>query len=528
MQKNITLSLTEKCRQGCDLPQNTWQKFGNILVRGYVYIGNNIVSGYDFANLFKGVENIDELSQVLEGLNGYFAVVIVCDQAILAAVDRICSTPIFYSVDVDVVIGDGLTGFTKGQSRLDYAGVHQYLSAGYTFGKRTILENVRSLLAGEACQISLIDGWVQSRRYFRYIQENTQGNKSSSELLEELHKVHLKVFERMVASLGGRQAVVPLTAGYDSRLIVEMLARFEHRNVLCVTWGDENFHEVRIARDVAENLGFPWVRDVNSAKDWWDWRRAGNMSLEIEACGALSNIPYIQDNITVQNLKIKKKIESDAVFLSGNSGDFIEGGHIFESADSCDVEGLLAKLERQHAKLIPVKDRNVVLDSIRGSMDGYISAQGTLDGFDEAWEWENRQSKYVSKSIKPFEVIGHEWRMPFWDLEIMKFWASVPRRKKANRKLFYQYAQKYMDCTLPTGNPERSIIRRYYDVLTNGRFGLFLYERPLIGRLDTTRRFVRNEVIRSFLRHRPIGATRLLGLVCLATLDRVLILDSGR
>lgn len=144
-------------------------------------------------------------------------------------------------------------------------------------------------------------------------------------MLLELHEVHPFVFERMVKSLDGKQVVAPLSGGCDYRLIVDMLSRFNHHNVLCVSWGKEYFWEVQVVENAAHSLVMDWVRVENSRSQRLDWYNAGKFHISLELCGALTTVPYIQDNILIGEDVKSDPVNSDAIFISRNSGILLRG-----------------------------------------------------------------------------------------------------------------------------------------------------------------------------------------------------------
>jgi hypothetical protein len=110
-----------------------------------------------------------------------------------------------------------------------------------------------------------------------------------------------------------------------------MLLRFNYRNILCVTWGRETDWQAKIARNVTTKLGVDWVCVNQDSASWDKWCEEGGVKEQLKRCGALCSIPYVQENVLIKYLETKGLIENDAVFLNGNSGDFIEGQHIPEN-----------------------------------------------------------------------------------------------------------------------------------------------------------------------------------------------------
>ena len=509
------------CPEANDRYPYPWVQEGGVFVKGYIYGEDEIITGKDLAHYFKNVDSSSSLSRLLENANGYFAVVIDTPTELYAAVDRVCSTHIFYRICESIEVGDSYKGFIAKSSRVNNSAVKSFLASGYVHGQDTLLEDVYQIPAGGVLTICKDNRAVKIRQYFSYLPTVDAEQKPRNELLKELHRIHLLVFERMVKSLNGKQVVVPLSGGYDSRLIIEMLAHFNHRNVLCVTWGAEEYWQVKIARDTAKSMGMEWLRVENNSEQWRHWYESGAFENGMEAAGAIATIPYVQDNVLVKKLKDDNRISSDAIFISGNSGDFVEGGHVSRIYSRDDVDELCRSIAAIHMRQNKLRNPGDVTKVIKRDILEFWDAHGDINGFDEYWEWRERQSKFVTKSVKVFEENGFEWRMPFWDLEIMDFWRSVPREMKLNRTLFYEYAGEYMSPRLPRANPAIPLIRRYSDALTDGRYGCFKPGSIAISGLISSSKRVSGVDLQDVMVHRPISFTRINGLVALDTFGRI-------
>lgn len=490
-----------------------WFRQGDIWVKGYIYRGNRIVTGPELVECFRDISDVGSFAARMTDANGYFAIIIDAPEAVFCGVDRVCSTPLMYRLSDSLDIGDNFKGFLTPCDQIDRTALEQYLASGYTYQDRTLIEGVQQLLAGTFLHIEKATGRSETRHYYSYIQNDRKPPVRQEALLNELHEVHLSVFERMVRSLDGRQAVVPLSGGYDSRLILEMLARFNHRNVVCATWGPRKYWQVQIARDVARSMGFDWVQIENTRSDWSNWYRAGSLEAELELCGALTTIPYVQDNVLISKLQETNQIRDDAIFITGNSGDFVEGEHIDQSDESVDLATQFGKMRRKHMRQNRLRSFCRLENVIRDESRAFERSHGTTAHFDEYWEWKERQSKFISKCVKPFERYGFEWRMPFWDLELLDFWASVPRTVKGERRLFFTYAEKYMNPHLTPANPKLSFIRRYRDVVMNGRYGCYLARRPLVVGLLVSDQTATGADLNQTMRGRPLLFTRFNGVL---------------
>ena len=83
----------------------------------------------------------------------------------------------------------------------------------------------------------------------------------------DLAKVTLDILKKMIDSLNGRQVIIPLSAGNDSRLIASGLKHLGYENVKCYSYGMPDNFETKIAKIVADKLGYDFKFLPLSAKE---------------------------------------------------------------------------------------------------------------------------------------------------------------------------------------------------------------------------------------------------------------------
>ena len=103
--------------------------------------------------------------------------------------------------------------------------------SGYTIGKKTIHPKISQLCAGEFLILKGGDT-AQVRRYYQYSPWKTK-EKSKAKLKNELTEVSRQILKDMAKNANGRQIVIPLSAGNDSRFIASGLKELKVKNVFC-------------------------------------------------------------------------------------------------------------------------------------------------------------------------------------------------------------------------------------------------------------------------------------------------------
>src|SRR6185437_13117440 len=264
-------------------------------------------------------------------LNGSFAVVSRRGADLRAAVDRLRSFPLFYtSANGGIRVTDRAVSLIPQQSppTLDASCTLEFRFTGYVTGEETLIPGLRQIRAGHA----LLHRSCEKTRprqisYYEYRHGDflTAGD---DELALLLAGVHERVFKRLLEDVGNRQIVIPLSGGYDSRLIGHSLRERGARNVLCYTYGVSGNWESEISRELAKYLGFDWVMVPYSD---WQWRSVGesaDFKRYFMEAGQYASVAHIQDWPAVQALLSQGRLSPDAVFVPGHSGDFLAGSHV--------------------------------------------------------------------------------------------------------------------------------------------------------------------------------------------------------
>ncbi len=121
-------------------------------------------------------------------------------------------------------------------------------------GRETLDRSIFQITAGSVADFSRPTGSQPSvARYYRF--HHTDFTKAPRErLIEDLVGVHERVFRRLVGSVGDRTIVVPMSGGYDSRLIGVSLRDLGCRKVICYSYGVPGNWESKISRELTDYL----------------------------------------------------------------------------------------------------------------------------------------------------------------------------------------------------------------------------------------------------------------------------------
>ncbi len=398
--------------------------------------------------------DLDAAAKVMAQADGHFAVVLTAPNRVIAATDP-CAT-------IPLLVSTGAAPLVSGQARLlaehlglgldqvDPAAARDIAMAGYTFGARTLYHGLDALRPGELAWID--DGGLTRHRYATYrprpLSDHSADSAADRRALADLT---LGILEKMVAGLGGRTVMVPLSAGLDSRAILSGLKELGYANVRAFSYGQTGNHEALAAKRIAERLGYDWTFIAHTpALQAATFASEDCRAFERLVADPLNAIPFQQDLYAVGAVKASGYAPPDAVFVNGQSGDYISGNHVpatfWETApDGPDarrarlVQATIAKHMSLWGCLLTPEGRALAAASIDAeaeALGGYGAEAGDDFGLFEAIEFQNRQSKYVIAGQRTYEWYGFDWRLPLWDLDYLTYWRAVPLAAKRRQTLY--------------------------------------------------------------------------------------------
>ncbi|HOV81915.1 MAG TPA: asparagine synthase-related protein [Methanothrix sp.] len=424
-------------------------------LKGTFFYENELLQGAEFFRLFSSAlddSRIDHeaMKGLLLAMNGNFALAIETPRYVFCTVDRVRSIPLFYSVGEDGALFSDDANHLRDRLNPPFNEKNgaEFLVTGYVTGPDTLFDGIYQLRAGEYLVYDKRDGSLITHFYHRFW-HGDYFSDSEEELLDRLDGVFVRVFQRLIASTNGRQIVVPLSGGLDSRIIVAMLKRLGVEDVVCFSYGRKWNYEAKISKQVAEALGYRWYFVEYTNEKWYACYHSDEMRNYQEYGGNLVSLPHIQDFLAVKELKEEGTIRKNAVFVPGHTGDMISGGHIprdYDQLQPYTFEKFLKDNLKKHYSLWRWDEaelRPLFKDKVRGSV-GDISVQDndSCANAIELFDFNERQAKFIINSVRVYEFFGYQWRIPLWDTELIDFFLMVSLILRLKQVLYREYAVK--------------------------------------------------------------------------------------
>ena len=450
------------------LDSSRWATHGDTRAHGYAHLDERYLDARQLAEHANACRDLDAWRSLIARLNGCFGIVTSRPGLAAAAVDRIRSIPLFYTVrGADSWLSDdaGWLRSVVGRSERNTIAEEEFGLTGYVTGRETLDRSIFQITAGSVADFSRPAGSPPSvTRYYRF--HHTEFTKASRErLIEDLVGVHERVFRRLVGSVGDRTIVVPMSGGYDSRLIGVSLRDLGCRKVICYSYGVPGNWESKISRELADYLGFPWLFVPYSGDRWIEWSRTPEFERYLDWAGALASEPHLQDWPAVRTLKLEQRVPADSVFVPGHSGDFLAGSHVpkwFVDAPEISRERLIDTIFRAHYSLWewPPRERQRLREAFARRIEGIVGPIGRSTPEEAAdlyewWDLEERQAKFICNSVRVYESFGFDWRLPLFDAELMDFWSRIPIELRTGRALYFEFAKDRQQLPITPANQDR-------------------------------------------------------------------------
>jgi asparagine synthase (glutamine-hydrolysing) len=416
---------------------------GHLYNQSHVYLIIDYLSKTNIEKI-----SIKRIKGMLLKLRGNFSITIKSEYWVFSFVDRIRSFPIFYSKNSNFIIGNFAYDIKDlldlKDLKPDKLSLTAFSMSGYTIGNKTLIKEVLQLEAGGF--LLFHDDKIYTNYYYSYSPWKIK-NDSKTKIKNNLSDVIITVIEDMYKNVDGRQIVVPLSAGYDSRLIVSTLKEIGVKDVVCFSYGRKNSFESKTSKEIARKLGYRWVNvpvTIKSQKHFFD---SEIYKEYLTLFDSYASVPAVQDISEVYYIKANKLIDKDAVFVNGNSGDFITGGHVPSNilkVENNNIENLLDIYFNKHYSLWEClktpESKDIIISGLYDIMNQRdIPKELPIDcshGIIESIEYTGRQTSYVIDQQNSYKFSGYDCRLPLWDNIFMDFWESVPYNYKVNQSLY--------------------------------------------------------------------------------------------
>ena len=440
-----------------NLTSPLWHHSANLYVRGYAFLPDGRLLHDDTLASYMDVADEDEWTARLKSLNGIYAIIRNAEDFAAAAIDISRLFPIFFRHDAETLLvsDDPYTLIRKGDKE-SQLGVAQYLASGNTFDGYTLIDGIHQLRPAE------------------YITANGH-HASTFSLCVPRADIHASspddfttcldhVFSRLIQSLDGRQVVIPLSGGYDSRLIACMLHKHGYKNVICFTAGVPNNVEVQISPKIAETLGFKFYEIDTTDPDLATLITTSNPDFVryYKHLGGLTNFLWLFEYAAISRLRQLGVIEPNAIFVPGHTANTIAGSELTTACLKCNSSlsymtsaAILDKFEYGHAN---------VADCVRNYLANHLTSEIAPWTAYQDFVVRNDEVQNINNSARVYEFFGYEVRLPYYDHEFLNFFAHLPLEYLTQCRFYVDYVNNKAFKPMGVYFPRTSLTPRQYKI----------------------------------------------------------------
>lgn len=296
--------------------------------RGYIQVEGRYYRAQEVADYFARASSWSEFLTLAREARGEWCVDITVDEERWMAVDVRSSQRLYYATDRSGVVRSADSGYAllDGLGRLSWneEAVLFFLRWGFTPEHHTLLGEVSRIPPASALRIDA-GGTQHLVRYTPTIDYLTEDELSYEDAKAGLRQHLDQAGERLVRYLDGRTAIIPLTGGYDSRMIAYQLHRLRYPHVVAINYGMPGNRDAVRGEEIARRLGIeyhfiPSIRPTDGSyiddTDYHDYMRY---------LSGLSSCYYYQEYRPAQWLA---DTLGGGVVLPGHQGDDLGGSQL--------------------------------------------------------------------------------------------------------------------------------------------------------------------------------------------------------
>ncbi len=427
-----------------------WYKYKNekyrIWVKGFLKFEDQYLFKEEFAKFL--FNNSKKIFEYLENADGQFSFVISKPDYTLAVVDHMRSFPLMYYMNDkgNYSITDCINEELICRHKLNKEVIPEFRHALFVFENKTLLKDVyqipsSSYLVINNCQLILKKYWT-----FRYADERIEDIQIA---VKKISDGYDNLFLDIKRILGEKKILIPLSGGYDSRLILGGLLKSGVRKdkIITFTYGDSRYIDTRISKKVANKVGVKHYFIPYNTKEARKFYK-NNINDFFLYSGNISSVPCLQEWYALHKLKQLKVIDQNMIIISGYGG--VLPGHYIKKQFFGSQSYLRQEIKRELCDFIFQKHfvksndkRSFVGERVLNSSYFSSSDDSNLVEQYESWIFGEEQAKYIQNAVRDYEEIGCKWITPFFFKQQFIVWGEISNILRSDNKAFKQCIDSY-------------------------------------------------------------------------------------
>lgn len=410
-----------------------------IYFRGYIVNKNS-------GEVLKDIDDVKQyfFNDYYEFVEGEYTYIEEQNGLVCIKTDATKLYPLWYRVFADrIVIADDIYSLITEDTKIDKTQRKIFEQNGALLGDGTLYNEIRRVERIMVFYENPVENYTNLVK-IDHPDSSFFIETSTDETIEkDFCKAIDRAFDVMFSSLSvEQQIVIPLSGGYDSRLIACQVKKRGWKNVLAYTMGKDIEGEQNIAREVAHKLGFKFVQiDFEKVVPQGE---VDSVSSDLKKCidfvGQGQNFEWLADYYAIKYLRSMELLEDNAVFVPGFCGD-VNGGSYHRKL-------MVSQVTRDLGAEFDMIDKLIALRFERGNpynllihnrLCSYLSLCGSnMQFFMEQY----LPNKILNACRVPF-YFGYEVRLPFFNRYFLEFCYKLPVKYLKKRIVYNEVLMKY-------------------------------------------------------------------------------------
>jgi asparagine synthase (glutamine-hydrolysing) len=349
----------------------------------------------------------------------------------------------FYCVwqgDKALALGSDLASVARlfSQQQLDWEAIASFFNFGFFLGDRTYFTDINIL---SPCSIYRFDVHGQLIDYKTYWQwhHDVDTSRSYSDTIDAYHALLENAVKRSVQH---RKPILPISGGLDSRSLAALMPRGKQTSTYSYGYTKKSI-ETTIATQIAETCGFTFTKHVIS-----------EYLFEVLP-EAVQSLHGSQDITQGRQISINQWLHEHAdTVLSGLWGDvwcdqmgladgLPEGKtvatHTISKMQKRGRDWLVRNVARSHT------DQANITEFLNDWMTADLEKYNFIEDIDfrvKAYKTSQWAFRWSNASLRAFEM-GSTPRIPYYDVDIVDFFCTVPTEFVRDRRLQIDHLKRY-------------------------------------------------------------------------------------
>ncbi|CBJ83423.1 conserved hypothetical protein [Xenorhabdus bovienii str. Jollieti] len=423
-------------------------KNGTIYIKGNIFLKKEKIDKNQIIDILIKSKKKNNIPEAIKNFNGFFSIIFYHEDNVILITDHIRSIPIIYALNEnELIISDIAINIRENLtiSEINNSAKTEIILNSFVAGDETLSKNIKQVEAG--CIVIIKEKTIEKQYY--NIRINNTYDYDNVEFYNKNKKILSDSIQRLINFANGRKIVIPLSAGYDSKLIATLLKKSNYNNIISYSYGRENCDEIKKSKQVANSLNIPWIfidyGKFNFKKHITDKNTQNYM---LYACNYVS-LPHTQDFLAVKYLKDNNLIPNDSIFVPGHSiaSAFpLINKNIDKIKSTREIVDHIYNLYYNNDPYLKKKNKNAIKNKIKEIIKtaGYYDNSHLSDVI-LFWAAYEDDVKFIINSIKVYEFFGYTFWLPLWDKNYSDFWMQTSHKFKYHRTWYEHFIRNQFE-----------------------------------------------------------------------------------